>query len=565
MELHSALRLMQAAVVSIRYHYELEAQTLESMLIESIPSPSVSPSSRRKLASTTLFSQHVSPRVSRPGSVSPSPLQSRKTMTRRREQDQIEESEETSGPPAGVPLVYVVRGLEKACELVKRSLSVNKDPSSQMLVLKSGMVATTSLAAMHKGDKKRFESDFDLFMCEAVELGMAVIDLIRAPPAASREHDHDDQFLLPHLRRVCTSLELSRPRSTSQATVVLSQKMTSLSASLQQLQKEQLVFRAPARSSPITSVEVCGNVVVNGHEDGGLAVWTFNGVQVHLVAHWNPFWDSVMCTSCSITSHPETGTSSLSILVGGRSEDIGQVNLLLDQTASLPAPARLSFHSGWVRCLARCPQNANLLASGGGDGKIALWDMDHTPADVIAMHRGHENWVMCLEWLDSSTLLSGGADYQLCQFHVDIGEGRLSLLHRFSGYHDQWITSLAKLTPLVFASSSGDCVRVWNIVQEQESENDPAEDSKPQHVLKLMSRWTHKREENVCPKVVSLCCDAASIVSVSDDGFCVRKSVVPGFSHEPFTWTVNVTTQLPQASLDRGSLCISGQFLNLYP
>jgi len=69
----------------------------------------------------------------------------------------------------------------------------------------------------------------------------------------------------------------------------------------------------------------------------------------------------------------------------------------------------LTSHEGWVSSVDWSPNNENLLVSGSYDCSVKLWDIRciNEPLDSLGKH---EDKVMCVLWTDPKYILSGAAD-----------------------------------------------------------------------------------------------------------------------------------------------------------
>jgi len=72
----------------------------------------------------------------------------------------------------------------------------------------------------------------------------------------------------------------------------------------------------------------------------------------------------------------------------------------------------LTSHDGWVSGVDWSPNNENLLVSGGYDCSVKLWDVRcvNEPLDTLGKH---EDKVMCVLWKDPKYVMSGAADCRL--------------------------------------------------------------------------------------------------------------------------------------------------------
>ena len=69
-------------------------------------------------------------------------------------------------------------------------------------------------------------------------------------------------------------------------------------------------------------------------------------------------------------------------------------------------------HGFWVSAVAFHPSRDNVFASVSYDQTVKLWDTrSRTPLSTITGQ--HDDKILCAEWSDDVTLLTGGADKQL--------------------------------------------------------------------------------------------------------------------------------------------------------
>jgi WD40 repeat protein len=84
----------------------------------------------------------------------------------------------------------------------------------------------------------------------------------------------------------------------------------------------------------------------------------------------------------------------------------------------------LTGHSRPIRCLAFAPRG-RLLAGGGEDRRVMLWDLEHNRETAL---RSHTDTVQTLAFApDARTLASGGADGLVKLWHVRTGHELLTL------------------------------------------------------------------------------------------------------------------------------------------
>ncbi|HEV3260605.1 MAG TPA: serine/threonine-protein kinase [Gemmataceae bacterium] len=124
---------------------------------------------------------------------------------------------------------------------------------------------------------------------------------------------------------------------------------------------------------------------------------------------------------------------------------------------SPPRPTLL-HHQGIVRTITWSP-DGKLLATGGGDNLIRIWDA--ATLTQRAVLRGHSDSVYSVAFApDGSTLLSGSADNTLRLWQVDSGEQ----LRLFEGH--RWFVLSVAFSPdgrHALSGSSDKTVRLWDV------------------------------------------------------------------------------------------------------
>jgi WD40 repeat protein len=119
----------------------------------------------------------------------------------------------------------------------------------------------------------------------------------------------------------------------------------------------------------------------------------------------------------------------------------------------------LHAHSDWVRTLAFSP-DGSLLASGGRDGLVVLWDMASNRM-IGQPLQGHESWVNGVAFSpDGSLLASGGQDGRVLLWETASGQQIAELSGRSTIV---WRVAFSPDGSLLVASGNNGLVSIWDV------------------------------------------------------------------------------------------------------
>jgi len=138
---------------------------------------------------------------------------------------------------------------------------------------------------------------------------------------------------------------------------------------------------------------------------------------------------------------------------------------------------RMEGHLGTVLCIDVCPRNDNLIATGGEDATVRLWNLcDFTPDKVevcrvrdrgynLSHHtlKGHTEPVATLQFCaDGLLLASGSNDTHVRIWNVSTKEPTLN--HVFHA-HDSWVRSLCWTLDqqILITTSTDGLISLWSV------------------------------------------------------------------------------------------------------
>lgn len=125
-------------------------------------------------------------------------------------------------------------------------------------------------------------------------------------------------------------------------------------------------------------------------------------------------------------------------------------------------------HNTIINSLAFSP-NGKLIASGGNDGRIILWDVSthkRLPNPLV----GHLDWIYSLSFIDDHTLASGSADNTIVIW--DLSDVSNVILSETWTGHADWVRSLAvdRKSKVLAAASEDGSISLWSLDETYSSE-----------------------------------------------------------------------------------------------
>jgi len=139
--------------------------------------------------------------------------------------------------------------------------------------------------------------------------------------------------------------------------------------------------------------------------------------------------------------------------------------------------ARLEGHLGAVTCVAICPMNDNLIATGGEDQTVRLWSLRDLTVDTanrsrneangynLAHHilKGHSETVWTLQFSSDGRLLASGASD--CSVRIWNASAKQPTLNSHFRAHESWIRCLywTDDRQLLATASTDGLVSLWQV------------------------------------------------------------------------------------------------------
>jgi len=84
-----------------------------------------------------------------------------------------------------------------------------------------------------------------------------------------------------------------------------------------------------------------------------------------------------------------------------------------------------SSHQGWVTCVDWCTGSDTHFVSGSHDALLKMWDVRSTRTPLFDLS-GHSDRILCCDWSNKDTVVSGGADNDMKIFKVNMQQGNVA-------------------------------------------------------------------------------------------------------------------------------------------
>lgn len=196
--------------------------------------------------------------------------------------------------------------------------------------------------------------------------------------------------------------------------------------------------------------------LVSGGYDHGVCLWdvqmaTALNRTIRPVKRWD-----VGCEVEDVTWSPHNSTLCLASTGSG---------LMIHIDTRSPAPLRSTpIHSGPCYSLSFNSLQSSLVATAGSDRLVAIWDL-RMPGVRLGVLKGHEGKVVVVRWAPSSErmLASGGEDRVVKVWNAGGSEGNKAIFT-----HEGHVSEISDLSwhpseRLLVASSSEEAVQIWAV------------------------------------------------------------------------------------------------------
>ncbi|CAM8933801.1 unnamed protein product [Rhodiola kirilowii] len=165
------------------------------------------------------------------------------------------------------------------------------------------------------------------------------------------------------------------------------------------------MFKGHADSVTCGDFSPDGKLICSGSDDATLRVWDpQTGDTLHVVRghpyHTGGLTCMAMKAGSAGSTFAITGSSDGSVHI----VNINTGKVVTSLTSHLDPFHRKIAHSNSVECVGFAPSSP-LAATGGLDGKLIIWDLDHPVAHSVC---DHPDFVTCLTWIGSSRYIATG-------------------------------------------------------------------------------------------------------------------------------------------------------------
>ncbi|KAJ3281954.1 WD repeat-containing protein 12 [Blyttiomyces sp. JEL0837] len=137
-----------------------------------------------------------------------------------------------------------------------------------------------------------------------------------------------------------------------------------------------------------------------------------------------------------------------------------------------PEPKATLDHDDWVAAVAG-PGKTSMIATGGYNGQVNLWNMSLGPVATLTLHDGPVKsvaWLSRSEDSPTSTLLSGGNDEVVYAWEVQ-ENGKHRALYECRGHAGSIDSISVNMDKTLFATASWDAtIKIWNAALEEDED-----------------------------------------------------------------------------------------------